>query len=683
MAISNAPELNIPSNLLGRGSNSTYILMTADPTVAAVPAKDPGTHTKTTLFVRNVPFNATDADFESFFSFFGPLRSCFLIKPEAGNDEVQEKKVNKGFGFVHFAEASDANSALETLKTKKFNNRRLKAELALRKHVKQDQVFTKSAKVISRKPETISSPFLELVLENCTKLPDRKQLYKKIRKAGQVQDMALTEPNIILVTFPSPSEAQKAARGLQGHVFKGFKIAINIIPHDVKAHRLIVRNLPFSISVADMESVFGKFGSLALDRVVLGKKQNGSPAGYAFVQFLKQEDAAKALESVTNSEISGRPVAVDWALPKKQYVTIVSEAKVDTQGDTKIDDPAKPESEQVVEPGVEKPVAIEEEVSDQDDEDESSGSDDVGESASIDRTVFIRNLGFDAEEHSLEQALSCFGRVVSCKLVKNETTGLGKGTAFVEFASASSAKAAISAKPINSDELAFLSKEQNESRSTTLVDPDALRIGEGTFAPIHSGRQLIILPAVDRKTAKKLQDQSSESFDKRHLSLIKESLISKFPRLYTKQQIDERNDAVKERLRLLKRDQNLFISPTRLSLRHLPVSVDERALKVFIKETLAAAAAPKTRIVQVKIIRDANDKRKRSKGFGFCQLDDSSAALSFVHYLVANPGRWKALGASSTIPMIEFATEKATVVASREKRLRDTTGDVKRKKARK
>ena len=40
---------------------------------------------------------------------------------------------------------------------------------------------------------------------------------------------------------------------------------------------------------------------------------------YAFVQYASYFDAKTALELVNMTEVKGRPVAVDWVVPKDQY----------------------------------------------------------------------------------------------------------------------------------------------------------------------------------------------------------------------------------------------------------------------------------------------------------------------------------------------------------------------------
>lgn len=42
-------------------------------------------------------------------------------------------------------------------------------------------------------------------------------------------------------------------------------------------------------------------------------------AGYAFVQFTSYISAMKAVEGMNAKELKGRPVAVDWVVPKEKY----------------------------------------------------------------------------------------------------------------------------------------------------------------------------------------------------------------------------------------------------------------------------------------------------------------------------------------------------------------------------
>ncbi|CAG8435548.1 8466_t:CDS:1 [Funneliformis caledonium] len=192
-------------------------------------------YSKTTLFVRRIPYDATNSEFETFFSEIGPLRSCFLVKDKEPNvpladnsinhddsivspindnkemvptQEIQKNDKNKGFGFVQFVLTQDAEKALKELKKVKFRGKStLKMEYAIKKHEKLPE---HNQKVIKRKfslDENISKKklvkkeskgFIEkvdnnnvrtIVLKGLAKDLTRKKIYKKVRKFGDIQDM--------------------------------------------------------------------------------------------------------------------------------------------------------------------------------------------------------------------------------------------------------------------------------------------------------------------------------------------------------------------------------------------------------------------------------------------------------------------------------------------------------------
>lgn len=59
-------------------------------------------------------------------------------------------------------------------------------------------------------------------------------------------------------------------------------------------------------------------------------------------------------------------------------------------------------------------------------------------------TAFVRGLPLDATSRQLSQRLGAFGRVTSCRMVRDKAAGGQlKGTAFVEFASPEGAAAAV------------------------------------------------------------------------------------------------------------------------------------------------------------------------------------------------------------------------------------------------
>ncbi len=81
------------------------------------------------------------------------------------------------------------------------------------------------------------------------------------------------------------------------------------------AKKLFVGNLPFAMTDADLNSIFSACGAVTSANVVIDKFSKRSK-GFGFVEFENDEDAAKAMESLDNSEQMGRNIAVKEALPK-------------------------------------------------------------------------------------------------------------------------------------------------------------------------------------------------------------------------------------------------------------------------------------------------------------------------------------------------------------------------------
>lgn len=85
------------------------------------------------------------------------------------------------------------------------------------------------------------------------------------------------------------------------------------------AKKLFVGNLPFAMADADLNSIFSAYGAVTSANVVIDKFSKRSK-GFGFVEFENEEDAAKAMEALNNSEQMGRNIAVKEALPKPDRV---------------------------------------------------------------------------------------------------------------------------------------------------------------------------------------------------------------------------------------------------------------------------------------------------------------------------------------------------------------------------
>jgi len=80
-------------------------------------------------------------------------------------------------------------------------------------------------------------------------------------------------------------------------------------------NKLFVGNLPWSMSLSDLEALFKEFGELT-DFVIITDRISGRSKGFGFVTFVNEADAAKAVEALNGKEIDGRPIIVNVARPQ-------------------------------------------------------------------------------------------------------------------------------------------------------------------------------------------------------------------------------------------------------------------------------------------------------------------------------------------------------------------------------
>ena len=69
-----------------------------------------------TIRVAQVGLNVSDQELEDLFSDYGPIKRCFVVKPK--KTKVNNKDVNRTIGYVEFAIADDAKTALDGINDK-------------------------------------------------------------------------------------------------------------------------------------------------------------------------------------------------------------------------------------------------------------------------------------------------------------------------------------------------------------------------------------------------------------------------------------------------------------------------------------------------------------------------------------------------------------------------------------
>ncbi|VDL60013.1 unnamed protein product [Hymenolepis diminuta] len=266
-----------------------------------------------------------------------------------------------------------------------------------------------------------------------------------------------------------------------------------------------------------------------------------------------------------------------------------------------------------------------------------------GSDTSEGRTIFIRSVPFDADEQSLYQFLSTFGELEFAKIVKDKMTNHSRGTAFAKFV----------LKEDADNILLRFSKSYDGSEF------------------MFCGRKLELSLAVSKEEAAKLQTTrrggdvlAAADLCGRNLHLARIGLIkpgSRAAEMLTAQEMTMR-EALSRSKQVKLRDPNIFISPLRLCLRNIPLSIDDRQLRAACQKV----AGKEARITECRVMRDLKSgaTKPKSLGFAFVAFEEHKDALKTLQVVNNND---KILGGGRK-PIVEFSLENSRALEKRRRR---------------
>ncbi|EST06452.1 RNA recognition motif domain protein [Kalmanozyma brasiliensis GHG001] len=461
-------------------------------TDSATKNKAPKTKVNATLFVSRLPYTATTTDLQTMFSEIGPLKRAFVVTDQA-------TKKSKGVGYVTFAIPEDATTALEQLQGKSLDGGSRKLQItfadqkdptgAKRPPVKADPnspSSTKRPRTETSKPARTNGPVQEKDadavrtvilsgLAGCSPAPDSKQIYKRARKIGDVENViypstSSSNPNDVAhVIFRTPNHAMTAVEKLHAHVFKGVqisailkkradnaaKIAAHMRPETLakrekmrqdveknsgrgtmpvllseidKSSRLIIRNLPYDVNEADLRSIFLPFG----------------PVYEITIPKVKAKDAG-AKDAVTTKEEDASEDAID-------IDESASDASDDDEDGSEADDDAEVEDDEDVESDADSESDAEA-IEQSSEASEDAASDDAASSydGEADATPTTEDIVVKTEEDDSVPALTSTPLPAATPTTSKPAIEKGRGFAFVWMVSRNDAARAIEAvngKPI-------------------------------------------------------------------------------------------------------------------------------------------------------------------------------------------------------------------------------------------
>eukprot|EP00210_Caulerpa_lentillifera_P009688 g9243.t1 len=235
------------------------------------------------ICVKNIPRSLTERQLHDHFSGFGNLTDVKLMHTKSGN--------SRGFGFIGFSNASDANKAVQYFHKTFIGSNRISVELA--KKVGDpllDRPWSKYSKGSSRYHEA-----------NPDEPRPPKRQKEEPKESTEDTDQELKE--FLELMMPSKSvTSNKSVNSVSQSSNKESK-------DDFGTGRLFVRNLPYSTTEDDLIEAFSPFGELLEVHLVTDQQKHKSK-GIAFIEFDDPTNAKLALQEMDGISFQGRLIHV-------------------------------------------------------------------------------------------------------------------------------------------------------------------------------------------------------------------------------------------------------------------------------------------------------------------------------------------------------------------------------------
>jgi nucleolar protein 4 len=570
------------------------------------------------LFVHSLPKTATTESLTKLFSQTCPLKHATIVLDP-------ETKASRGYGFVTFADAEDAQCARALLNGSLFEGQKIKVEAAEprrrgfngdgethRKRIHASSVAAGSDAVRLRRESDNQGPPKLIVRNLPWSIKEPAQLAALFTGHAEVKHAILPKkssglsPGFGFVMLRRRKEANHALRSVNGKIVEGRKLAVD----------------------------------WAVDKAVwdaLHKEEDGD---------------AQAQKSRENLPSNAVPMIEPEAIIEAY---VAEQPAVGGTGDTHAGDNGH---QGISEVKLHK-----------------------GEQDPIKQTLFIQNVPFSATEDMLREHFRSFGSLRYARIVMDPVTERSKGVAFVCFHAPENAGACLQGaprpNPITTDKSAAGAAGAPPVTRSLLESYLADPTGRYTL----EGRVLQVSRAIQKDEAERLTT-ANRSFrdlqdkDKRRLYLLSEGNIPSNSPLYNElaaSEIKSREDSARQRQNLIKGNPSLHLSLTRLSIRNLPHNITSKALKALARKAVVGFAteiktgvrqplskeeiarggpllkeADKVRkakgkgiVTQAKVVFEGKEGRKvtetsgagRSRGYGFIEYASHRWALMGLRWL--------------------------------------------------
>ncbi|TYZ68703.1 hypothetical protein PybrP1_005394 [[Pythium] brassicae (nom. inval.)] len=309
----------------------------------------------TVILVKNLPHTTEEEELAQMFRKHGEI-GRFLLPP------------SKTLALVEFFEPSEARKAFRSLAYKKYQHVPLYLEWApvkvFNKHApRPSQADTKGVKAaaapgvpdVADDDENAADARNTICVKNlsfATKEPTLEKLFRQVGGVRKVTIARRKDPKRGLlsmgfgfVEFDDTKHADAAIAALQATVLDGHALNLKTSQKKLapaakrkadsdgagvgagRQSKIIVRNVAFEATSHEIRELFGAFGQLK--RVRMPKKFDGKHRGFAFVEFLTEQEAQSAFAALASSHLYGRHLVLEWAEDADDIDTLRAKASRD------------------------------------------------------------------------------------------------------------------------------------------------------------------------------------------------------------------------------------------------------------------------------------------------------------------------------------------------------------------